>query len=122
MEEKIIKEKNAIIRSYNIDIEYGRVCMGLILEMDEGVSKGFLSDINLDNSNNDFLSDIDPQDNSNKLGYLGYAIKRILNITEKFNLKDIIGCAVRVKCTDFNIIAIGHIYKDDWFNPLKDLR
>lgn len=103
-----IKEENAIIDNYHINIDCGCIVMGIGLRMDG-------------NSYQEFLSDLFLQSNG-KLGYLGYSIRRILDITEQTNLKDIVGCAVRIKHTNMSISSIGHIYKDDWFTPKEDFK
>jgi hypothetical protein len=52
--------------------------------------------------------------------FAGYWIFRVLEIAGVSEWKDLPGKAIRVKATSGRVIEIGHIIKDDWFNPEKD--
>ena len=58
------------------------------------------------------------------LGYAGHWILRCLEIAGVEKWKDMKGKTIRVQLDSDgfggNIEAIGHIVKDDWFNPSKD--
>jgi hypothetical protein len=50
----------------------------------------------------------------------GHWIFRVLEIAGVSNWSDLPGKTIRVKATFGGVIEIGHIVKDDWFNPEKD--
>lgn len=57
--------------------------------------------------------------------YAGHFIYRCMEIAGVENWKDIKGKSIRVESEGENgfsskIVAIGHICKDDWFNPSED--
>lgn len=55
-----------------------------------------------------------------KRGFAGHFIYRVFQIAGVTRYKDLIGKTVRVKCEHSEVHEIGHIIKEDWFNPQKD--
>lgn len=50
----------------------------------------------------------------------GHFIYRCLEIAGVSDLSKIVGKSIRAKATHSSVEAIGHIVKDDWFNPYED--
>lgn len=53
-------------------------------------------------------------------GFAGHFIYRVLQIAGVEKYEDLVGKTVRVKCDHSKVYEIGHIVKNDWFNPQKD--
>jgi len=61
--------------------------------------------------------------NSKKPGnFAGHFICRVLKIAGISDWNDLVGKAIRVKAKYLNVIAIGHIIEDDWFNPEEEFK
>jgi hypothetical protein len=56
------------------------------------------------------------------LGHAGHFIYRCCEIAGAGTWDDIKGKTIRVKTENGLIIGIGHIVKDDWFEPSKDFK
>lgn len=56
----------------------------------------------------------------NQINTAGHFIYRCLEIAEVTEWGDLVGKTVRVKASQGKVEAIGHILKDDWFNPSED--
>lgn len=54
--------------------------------------------------------------------YAGHFIYRCLQIAGVEDWQKMIGKTIRVKAEHSKVHAIGHIVKDDWFNPSEDFK
>jgi hypothetical protein len=54
--------------------------------------------------------------------YCGTFIRRCLDVGGVMEWSKLVGKTVRVKRDQGLAVAIGHIVKDDWFEPRKDLQ
>lgn len=52
----------------------------------------------------------------------GHWIFRCLNIAGVKSWDELVGRTVRVKAEQMKVHAIGHIVKEDWFNPGEDFK
>ena len=109
-----MEERNALISSVNIANEFGlTVWMSLIYG--NGISQEF-GGYTLYSAKNWQKAELDYGN------YCGRFIKRCMEIGEVENFSDLKGKSIRVRCDGSCIKEIGHIIKDDWFNPSKDFK
>ena len=57
---------------------------------------------------------------TNKGDFAGHFIFRCMQIAGVERWEDVKGKTIRVKSTNSRVESIGHIVKDDWFNPSAD--
>ncbi len=108
-------EQNAIIKSAKITAEdHGMLTVWLELDYG-GCFQGF-GGYNLHSISGDFKQC--------RANVCGHFVWRVMEVAGVYDWSDVAGKCVRVRREDDNfsakVLAIGHIIKDDWFNPKKD--
>lgn len=104
--------KNAIISSTSIDTGDRGLLTGW-LHLDYGGSgQGFGGHI--------LYLPKDYKHHTNKGDFAGHFIFRCMQIAGVERWDEVKGKTIRVKCEHSKVHAIGHIIKDDWFDPSKD--
>lgn len=104
-------ENNAIIVSARITTEdHGLLSAWLMLDF--GSSGQRFGGYNLFTPNNDIY----PQN------FAGLFIWRCLEIADVERWEDLVGKTIRVRRDDGRIHAIGHIVKDNWFDPVAEFQ
>lgn len=105
--------KNAVIESVSInDGERGFLTAYLFLDYGDGGHQGF-------GGYTLYL----PKEYANhtaSINYAGHFIFRCMQIADVDSWDKIAGKTIRVKAEHSKVHAIGHIIKDDWFDPSKD--
>jgi len=109
-----IEEKNAVIESATITTEdYGLLSAWIFLDYG-GSGQGFGGySLYLPKA----FSHADNQKN-----YAGHFIWRVMEIAGVGKWDQLKGKTIRVRADHSKVHAIGHIVKNDWFDPSKDFK
>lgn len=106
----MLEEINAVIQSTRIEIERGMLSMWITVDYG-GAVQGFGGYCLYKDLKND------------KKNYAGHFIYRCIEVAGVESWDQLPGKAIRVRKEpqwNSTIKAVGHIIKDDWFNPLED--
>lgn len=105
-----IETRNAVIESANFDTERG-LSAWLILDYG-GTGQGFGGYM--------LYLPSDWAHHKGQANYAGHFIYRCLEIAGVDDWAKLKGRTIRVKADHSKVHAIGHIIKDDWFDPAKE--
>lgn len=106
-----IEEKNAVITNARFDLEHGILSAWITLDYG-GNGQGFGGyALYLPSS----FTHSSPKGN-----YCGHFIWRVFEIAGVQDWRDLVGKTIRVRSTNNGVIEIGHIIKNDWFNPKRE--
>ena len=104
--------KNARIESYRLCFDRGFLTFWMQLDYGDSQGQGF----------GGWVLQGRPGSNHYSINNVcGHYLTRVMQITEVDNLENIIGKTIRVDGDFSRIEGIGHILKDDWFYPAKEL-
>ena len=101
--------KNAIIRAVDIGLERGFM-VAISIDLDYGgAGQGFAQNYCLYNIHKPYI------------GLAGHFIAKILQIAGVEMWDQLVGRSIRVDASNDTVYGIGHIIKDNWFYPNKDI-
>ena len=104
------KISNAIIVDVKLCLEgHGLLTAFIMLDYDDGLVQGF-------GGYNCYL----PNQNNNLYSYAGRFIYRSMEVAGVSDWSQMVGKSVRAKSTQSKVTAIGHITRNDWFDPSAD--
>lgn len=107
-----MEEKNAIIKSTSISIaDHGLLSAWLNLDYGDS-AQGF--------GGYALYFPGDHEDWAKQQNGAGLFLWRSMEIAGVTDWKNLVGKTIRVRLEDEKITAIGHIIKDDWFNPAEE--
>jgi hypothetical protein len=110
----MVEEKNAVIESTRLTIDdHGILSAWLILDYG-GCGQGF--------GGYCLYTPKDREHTAKSRNYAGHFIWRVLEIASVGEWSKLRGKTIRVRAEHGEVHAIGHIIKDDWFNPSVDLK
>lgn len=110
-----INTRNAVIESARItNDDHGLLSAWLTLDYG-GSSQGF-------GGYSLYLPDNFTHHDPSGPNYAGHFIWRVMEIAGVSEWGDLPGKTIRVRCEHIKVHAIGHIVKDDWFNPSEDFK
>lgn len=109
----MIEEKNAIIKSTRLsNDDHGLLSGWLFLEYGTSSGQGFGGYV--------LYLPADFTHSANQKNYAGHFIFRCLEVAGVSEWEKLAGRTIRVRAEHSKVHAIGHIVKDDWFNPSTD--
>ena len=110
----MIDERNAIITSASItNDDHGLLSAWLHLDYG-GSGQGF--------GGYALYLPKDYRHSNNQRNYAGHFIWRCMEVAGVEKWEKLQGKTIRVRCEHSKVHAIGHIVKDDWFNPSDDFK
>lgn len=109
----MIETKNAIIQSAEItNDDHGLLSAWVSLDYG-GCGQGF-------GGYSLYLPKSFTHHNPKGPNYAGHFIWRVMEVAGVEKWSQLVGKTIRVQCEHSKVHAIGHIVKDDWFNPSED--
>lgn len=110
-----MQERNAVITKARI-CDSDRDILSVWLDLDYGGSGQGFGGWTL------YLPKSFKHHNPSGPNYAGHFIWRVMEIAGVRNWDDVPGKTIRVRQEHSKVEAIGHIVKDDWFNPEADFK
>lgn len=110
----MIETKNAVIESATItNADHGMLSAWVYLDYG-GSSQGF--------GGYSLYLPKDFKHHADGVNFAGHFIWRVMEVAGVEEWSKLKGKTVRVKCEHSKVHALGHIVKDDWFNPSDDFK
>lgn len=102
--------RNAVIERAEFSTERGMLSAWLMLDYGDGVHQGF----------GGYALYLPRSNYANRGDVAGHFVWRCLAVAGVDDWCKLVGRPLRVRCEGATIKAIGHIVKDDWFDPSRD--